>query len=106
MSRLSRNGVMCNGSALRRGYLSCLFGFLAFHHTGLTPAQQPLALTDPSAGSRHNKHYEHGLIYYRSWEHKLAVKEFEPALQENPDKPWVSYYLARAYFGNNNRDAA
>src|SRR3989442_13727262 len=37
---------------------------------------------------------------------KLAAKELEQALRETPENLWISYYLARAYFGNNNRGAA
>jgi tetratricopeptide (TPR) repeat protein len=79
--------------------------FAAVNPAELSAAQQPLTLSNVTASLQQNKHVEQGLAYYRSGEHKLAVQEFEQALQEIPNNQWISYYLARAHFGNNNREA-
>ncbi|PYV22029.1 MAG: hypothetical protein DMG27_19225, partial [Acidobacteria bacterium] len=80
MSRLLRKGVMPIGGLLRGAYLWCLLGVVAFHLAGLTVAQQPFALTDMTADAQQNKHFERGLVYYGSGEHKLAAMELEQAL--------------------------
>ena len=84
-------------------YLLCL---LMICLAGTTVAHRPMALSNQDSYPERSKHYEQGLTYYHSGEYKLAAKEFEQALQENPRNAWVSYYLARTHVDDKDRAAA
>jgi tetratricopeptide (TPR) repeat protein len=84
-------------------YLLC---FLVICAAGTTVAQQPVASSNHESYPEQSNHYEQGLTYYRSSEYRLAAKEFEQALQENPKNAWISYYLARTHLENKDQATA
>ena len=105
MNRLStlsanRRHLKCRPAVV---YLLCCLVICA---VGTTLAQRSVALPNRASYPEQSKHYEQGLTYYRSGEYKLAAKEFEQALQENPRNAWISYYLARTHLDDEDQAAA